>query len=509
MPRNILPEPARVLPKGGQKLWLRVFNNALDRGESEPSASEEAWAAVKRAGYYRQDSGKWSKIMDFESNFELREDGSFELGVPLIKVDVKKRIVSGFATLNNVDQAGDIVDTEASKEAFANWFGNIREMHQKKAVGKAVDWRMDKYLDPETGEEYDGVWVDAKISKGAEDTWQKVLDGTLAGFSVGGVTHEKERVLTKAGEKTIPAWKITKYSLNELSLVDSPCNRLATISLIKSVDGDTEFGEIIADEDLGKTYNGEDGSFVDLTPAMENVVAALEAWRDEAILNNADETVIEVSRLLSGVRSMKRWEQEMCDMHEAEVAEEEGEAEESYSDKEEDMAEAEMDKMADELQNNEDSVTTGLEELTEEEKGIFRKFVDFVKGETAEKVEEPLSKEGEEMETEELTKAVEAQVTEIRESLEKAADEKFEQIAESLKAIAETLEKVATVEALESVKTELASELEAVNGRVKDIEDSGAIQKSGDDAGKTGEKIEKEEGFWGDSFLPEYALQKG
>jgi len=147
MPKNVLPEAARVLPKAGQKIWLKVFNDALDKGEAEEDASQEAWAAVKRAGFSKGQDGKWSKSMDFETNLELNDDGSFELGVPLIKIDVKKRIVGGFATLDNLDQAGDILDADASTEAFANWFGNIREMHQKKAVGKAVDWRQDTYTD--------------------------------------------------------------------------------------------------------------------------------------------------------------------------------------------------------------------------------------------------------------------------------------------------------------------------------------------------------------------------
>ena len=95
-------------------------------------------------------------------------------------------MVSGFATLDNVDKQADIVTTDASLKAFAKFRGNIREMHQPTAVGKMVSFKEDKYFDPETKKFYSGVYVSTYISKGAQDTWEKVLDGTLSGFSIGG-----------------------------------------------------------------------------------------------------------------------------------------------------------------------------------------------------------------------------------------------------------------------------------------------------------------------------------
>lgn len=480
---------------------MRVFNEQLDQGQGEDEASKMAWAAVERAGYSKGENGKWSKYMDFETSFELHEDGTFELGVPLMKIDLKKRIVSGFATLNNLDQAGDIVDIDASEEAFSKWFGNIREMHQKDAVGRAVDWRRDTYTDDD-GNEYEGIWVDAKISKGAENTWQKCVDGTLAGFSIGGVTKEKERVLAKDGDKNVAAWRITKYGLNELSLVDSPCNQLACFSLVKSIDGgDFEFGESISEE-LDKGYNGETGEFVDFTPALESVVRALENWRDEALRANADNEVARISELLSGVRSKKRME---C--NEAEYYD----SVQKSDDKEENMSDEKIEKTADDLQDKNDSVITSVEELTgDDAKGILQKFVDFVKSDKTEKVEEPLNKEGDEMDSEELTKALDEKAEAITAELTKSADEKFDAIADSLKKVGEAIEKVATVEAVESVKADLGTSLEALEGRIAALENSGAVQKSAEEeAEKASDKIEKGEGFWGDSFLPEYALQKG
>ena len=60
-------------------------------------------------------------------------------------------------------------------KAFENFAGNIREQHDaKKAVGKMVDFKEDTYFDPETNKMYNGVYVSAYISKGAQDTWEKV-----------------------------------------------------------------------------------------------------------------------------------------------------------------------------------------------------------------------------------------------------------------------------------------------------------------------------------------------
>ena len=42
MPRNVLPDAARVLPPAGQKLWIKAFNEALDQGLPEADASREA-----------------------------------------------------------------------------------------------------------------------------------------------------------------------------------------------------------------------------------------------------------------------------------------------------------------------------------------------------------------------------------------------------------------------------------------------------------------------------------
>jgi hypothetical protein len=155
----------------------------------------------------------------------------FNISFPIDMIKKEQRIVSGIATADNIDKSNDIVDFEASKEAFANWGGNIREMHAPIAVGKAVKYEPVTITDKD-GNTYNAFKVEAYISKGAEDTWQKVLDGTLRSFSIGGKVIKKEEMADKMYNGR-PVNIIKKYVLGELSLVDNPANALAVIDLVK------------------------------------------------------------------------------------------------------------------------------------------------------------------------------------------------------------------------------------------------------------------------------------
>lgn len=176
-----------------------------------------------------------------KAHFDI-DGNNVRISMPLTKVDAERRIVSGFATLDNIDKQNDIVTPEASVNAFSKFRGNIREMHQPKAVGKMVAFKEDKYFDPETKKFYQGIYVSAYISKGAEDAWQKVIDGTYTGFSIGGKMNKWDDAYD---EKIDAAIRVIKdYDLVELSLVDSPANQFANILSVEKVDGiDTVVGE--------------------------------------------------------------------------------------------------------------------------------------------------------------------------------------------------------------------------------------------------------------------------
>jgi hypothetical protein len=180
--------------------------------------------------------GAYNMIVTNISKAHWNSDGeNLRLSMPLTKVDKERRIVSGFASLDNIDKQDDIVTAEASMDAFAKFRGNIREMHQPLAVGKMVSFKADKYFDPESKKFYNGVFVSAYVSKGAQDTWEKVLDGTLTGFSIGGRMNKWDEGFDEKSDKAIRI--IKQYDLVELSLVDSPANQFANIVSVEKVDG--------------------------------------------------------------------------------------------------------------------------------------------------------------------------------------------------------------------------------------------------------------------------------
>ena len=173
--------------------------------------------------------------MNIEKSHWSSNGDNLHLSVPFTKVNREKRTVSGFATLDNVDQTGDVVTADASLKAFEAFRGNIREMHGSLAVGKMLSFKPETFYDSTSGEFYNGIYVNVYVSKGAQDTWEKVLDGTLSGFSIGGKITDSDNEVNKANGETVRF--IKGYDLVELSIVDSPANELCNVISFEKVGG--------------------------------------------------------------------------------------------------------------------------------------------------------------------------------------------------------------------------------------------------------------------------------
>jgi len=195
----------------------------------------------------------------------VTDGDNVRLSMPIGKVDVERRMVSGFATLDNIDKQGDIVTTESSINAFKNFRGNLREMHQPSAVGKIVSFKEDRYFDPNTKKFYSGVYVSAYVSKGAQDAWEKVLDGTYTGFSIGGNIKTWDDAFNEEMDKTIRV--IKEYDLFELSLVDSPANQFANIVSIEKQDGHNVIGGLISKVDTENIFYDQESGMVIVSDA--------------------------------------------------------------------------------------------------------------------------------------------------------------------------------------------------------------------------------------------------
>ena len=231
--------------------------------------------------------------MNIEKSLWSSHGDNISLSVPFTKVNREKRTVSGFATLDNVDQTGDVVTAEASLKAFEGFRGNLREMHNSTAVGKVVSFKPETYYDPKSKEFYNGVYVDAYISKGAQDTWEKVLDGTLSGFSIGGKINESDNEVNKANGKTVRF--IKDYDLIELSIVDSPANELCNVLSIQKVNGQLIFKGIAAEVVTENIFYCEESNsvFISTEKTYDSPVsgkpAQLIGWVESSDVNKSKE----------------------------------------------------------------------------------------------------------------------------------------------------------------------------------------------------------------------------
>jgi hypothetical protein len=135
---------------------------------------------------------------------------------PIVRMDETRREIELCATSEAVDSYGTIFDYEASRDAFARWIGNVREMHERKAVGSRVGVRFDDAARK--------VYVTIRVSRGAQGTWEKVLDGTLRGASIGASNVDWQPRVVSDGGQTRSVHVARRYDLVELSLVDNPSN---------------------------------------------------------------------------------------------------------------------------------------------------------------------------------------------------------------------------------------------------------------------------------------------
>ncbi len=154
---------------------------------------------------------------------------ALDLFLPLLKVDLDRRLVSGVATAETPDRAGEIFDYASSKPYFEQWsaealaasggksFGTVRAMHGPVAAGKLTDIAFD--------DDAKRITVAAKIDD--DDEWRKVQEGVYTGFSQGG-RYVKRWPDADTG--------LTRYTAepHEISLVDLPCVRDATFEVIKN-----------------------------------------------------------------------------------------------------------------------------------------------------------------------------------------------------------------------------------------------------------------------------------
>jgi hypothetical protein len=416
------------------------------------------------------------------------EGENVRLSMPFSKVDQERRIVSGFATLDNVDKQADIVTAEASMKAFSKFRGNIREMHQPLAVGKMVNFKEDKYFDPETKKFYSGVYVSAYVSKGAQDTWEKVLDGTLSGFSIGGRMNKWDDGFDTKSDSKIRI--IKDYDLVELSLVDTPANQFANILSVEKVDGSDVLKGEIMDVELENVFWDKESGLV--TVSEEEVVASPVnglPMQNIGFVEKSDDDKENMIKFLVDSASGTNTEinKEVSPMAEATDAVEETVVEKSEVAPEVDAAVEEA--VTEEVVAEE--VVEKAEEVAEE-----------VAVEKAESVEDEETVEAVEESAEEISKSDEAAVQAVTE-LKDAFTSALGDLVDTVKSLQEQLNTVTkSVDAVTAEVNSAKSEFNEFGKRVDAVEADTAFRKSGD----LGEIVQDqpemvEKSLWGGRFL--------
>ena len=424
--------------------------------------------------------------MEIKKAHWASDGDNIRLTMPLSKVDEEHRLVSGFASLDNVDSQGDVVLKEASQRAFSRFRGNIREMHQPIAVGRMVDFKEDSYFDPSTEKFYNGIYVTVYVSKGAQDTWEKVIDKTLQGFSIGGAIIDSETQWVADADRTIRFVK--DYELVELSLVDSPANQLANIfSITKSSDGIVMKG-IVAEtrsenvfycepDGIGKTSTDDSAVCGNCGSDMENI-----GWFE---YDSDEDKTAKMSSLIAGRtssitvdsdESTEKQEEETPAIDEGGVIVAEENKTETAEETSTEVNEVE------ETESNEEVVAeeTAGEETTEEtvDNAEVAEEPDFAKmfGDLQNAIESGLEKNA---------KAADEAITKASNAFEKKVEELVSRHDE-------------LVNKFESLKNDIGG----VEKRLDSVESETAMKKSGDLGGSTEETLQKSKGSkWGGRFL--------
>jgi hypothetical protein len=427
------------------------------------------------------------------------EGDNVRLSMPFSKVDVERRIVSGFATLDNIDKQADIVTTDASVKAFSKFRGNIREMHQPTAVGKMISFKEDKYFDPESKKFYSGVYVSTYISKGAQDTWEKVLDGTLSGFSIGGKMNKWDDGYDEKMDAKIRI--IKDYDLVELSLVDNPANQFANVLSVEKVDGvdmikgeslDTPIENVFWDAESGivmLSENDAEQSPTNGTP-MQNI---------GFVEKNDNEKTDMIKFLVDSAKGINTIEikKEVSPMSETTITEDIVEKSDDVVEESQVAPEAEA--------TTEDAVekSMGNNEAKSEEKSMEEEEVksadmdeDDTKSEDEMKSEAVAEEEGVSKSNEVIVNAV----TEIQSTLTSA----FSDLANTVKALHEQVS--ALSKSIDSVKNEVAEakgQFNEFGKRVDAVEADTAFRKSGDlgEIVQESEPQQVQKSLWGGRFL--------
>lgn len=415
----------------------------------------------------------------------VTDGDNVRFSMPIGKIDQERRIVSGFATLDNVDKQNDIVTTDASMTAFKKFRGNLREMHQPSAVGKIVSFKEDRYFDPKVKKFYSGVYVSAYVSKGAQDTWEKVLDGTLTGFSIGGSIKKFDDEFNEELKKSVRI--IKEYELSELSLVDNPANEFANVISIEK----GQLGGYLAKAEIENVFWDEESDVVLISSSeTESSPHSGKPMQNIGFVEKSDKENTDKIKFLvdsaKGIRTIKITKEDNLMTEDTPVVAEAPVAEETK------------------VVENVEVAPEATAEVVAEAEAIVEEAV--AQPELAKNDEVAPSKE-EVVENVEIVTDIAKNVTDIKNSLTNALSDlaaTVKSVQDSVAAITKSLEEVTgKVNSVTSEVKEVKGSFDEFGKRVDAVESDTAFRKSGDlgEIVQEFSELKTQKSLWGGRFL--------
>lgn len=219
MPASAFCGPGKSFPVTDAEDVIHASQRLHNATGSQASIKACVIGKAKANGWPLPDT--WT---DGSKDRAMETEQAVNMYVPIMRIDPDKWTVEGQATSDAIDSYGTIFDYESSKRAFNAWRGNLREMHQLKAVGHALE------ITPH--DETRTISVKAFVSKGSPDTWAKVLDGTLTGFSIGVPKDKYKLKQVERNGRNVPMYY--DHELAELSLVDNPGSPGCNIAIVRA-----------------------------------------------------------------------------------------------------------------------------------------------------------------------------------------------------------------------------------------------------------------------------------
>ncbi len=233
--------PDRSFPIDTQA-HLEAAAHLIGHAADPAAVKAKAIRIAKRKGFKLPKA--WQTGGDDKSSDRADMPEQAMLYAPITRIDKEKREVEGLVTSEALDSYKTIFSYEGSKRAFQRWVertANVREMHDRKAVAKGVGVVFD--------DDNRNIWLRSRISRGAPDTWAKVEENILTGYSVG-ATKPVWGKIERDGE-TYPY--LLDYELTEVSLVDNPSNPDAFGLTICRADGLTDLIDTAEPEEPAPT----------------------------------------------------------------------------------------------------------------------------------------------------------------------------------------------------------------------------------------------------------------